>query len=143
MRIACHFFIGTWTHEVLVEGYFRKAHSHNSRRRRDKIAKSASYNSRYEDEKVEMKVENAKGMLRLGDHRRDKGRARRAPATTADRSEWRDDGARGSNDVGTGEAPRRKKGGAWSRPCACGCGAGCVLENSGLTNSTTDSRRRP
>ena len=39
---------------------------HNSRRRRDKIAKSASYNSRYEDEKVEMKVENAKGMLRLG-----------------------------------------------------------------------------
>ena len=39
---------------------------HNSRRRRDKIAKSASYNSRNEDEKNEMKVENAKGMLRLG-----------------------------------------------------------------------------
>ena len=46
--------------------HFPWAILHNSRRRRDKIAKSASYNSRYEDEKVEMKVENAKGMLRLG-----------------------------------------------------------------------------
>ena len=27
----------------------------------------------------------------------------------------------------TGEAPRRKKGGAWSRPCACGCGV-CTRE---------------
>ena len=39
---------------------------HNSRRRRDKIAKSASYNSRNENEKNETKVERANVMLRLG-----------------------------------------------------------------------------
>ena len=39
---------------------------HNSRRRRDKIAKSASYNSRNENEKNEMKVEDLNSMSRLG-----------------------------------------------------------------------------
>ena len=48
--------------------------------------------------------------------------------TTTDRSEWRDDDARGSKTMSaTGEAPRRKKGGAERRPCACGCGV-CTRE---------------